>query len=139
MENSFLQRGVFVCTKSVKTAEAFSDDLAAVCDHHKCGGFVDSQIVSKLYSLAALHDCEDNELLAMGISAFCLENGGTSVQSLVDEIADAVGFVTYNGKILTQVDIFNDTVNHQGFSHETCKREKACGGVKDKAGSNGNE
>ena len=98
----FQAEGLFFFTgnDSVESAEAFSDDLTAVGDHHKSAGVVLFQEIPKLDGLASFHDCQDDEFLLMGVGALTLEDRGASVQGVVDEIADGIRLVTDDREII---------------------------------------
>ncbi len=61
-------------------------------------------------------------------------DGGTTVQLLHDEIADGFRIVADNGKVFTEVDVLDDTVNHQGFCEEAAEGTESGLCVEYKAG-----
>ena len=73
--SDFLQYRFFL----IQSTEAFSDDLAAVCDRYESGRLVFVDEVTEFYRLAALHDRENDCLIVMLISTFRMIYGCTAV------------------------------------------------------------
>ena len=124
---------------SVESAEAFSNNFAAVGDHHKCAGHIQMNVISQHDCLAALHDGKDDGLFRVGVSSFCPENSGAAVQIFSDEIADGHRIIADDGEIFAQVDVFDDAVNDQGFCHQAGKGKQTGLGVKEETGSDSDQ
>ena len=89
---------------------------------------------TQLHSLTPLHDSDDNCFGLMLIGSLGMINCSTAVQGVDNIIADGLRVVTDNGKIFSEVDIFDNTVNNQRFRQKSTKGEESRLGIKDKAG-----
>ena len=119
--------------------KSFTNNLAAVGDHHESAGVVLFQEIPKLDGLASLHNRQNDEFLLVRVGSLTLKNGGTPFQFIMDEIADGIRLVTDDREILTEVDVLNDAVDNEGFRHQAGEREKTGRGVKDETGGHGDE
>ncbi len=101
--------------------EAVSDYLARVGDRDERTGFVYSDIVSECYRLTAAHDGYDDRFFFLFIAAGRTIGGNASVQTVHYVVGYRLGSVADYRKYLTEVDIFDNAVDHERFCKETAK------------------
>jgi len=124
-------RGCFVL---YGIAESFSDNFAAVGNHHERLGLYFFDIVSQLHSLASFHDGQYNIFLLSAVCSLRGKQRRTSPQFCVDKVTDRRGVFADNGEIFAQVDIFNGGINDNGFRKQAAQGKQTGGNIEHKAG-----
>ena len=115
-------------------AESFSDNFAAVGNHHERLGLYLFDIVSQLHSLASFHDGQYNIFLLSAVCSLRGKQRRTSPQFCVDKVTDRRGVFADNGEIFAQVDIFNGGINDNGFRKQAAQGKQTGGNIEHKAG-----
>ena len=81
------------------THEAFSDNFAAVGNHHKRLGLYLFDVVSQLHSLASFHDGQYNIFLLSAVCSLRSKQRRASPQFCVDKVTDRRGVFADNGEV----------------------------------------
>ena len=115
-------------------AESFSDNFAAVGNHHKRLGLYFFNIVSQLHSLASFHDGQYNIFLLSAVCSLRGKQRRTSPQFCVDKVTDRRGVFADNGEVFAQVDVFNGGINDNGFRKQAAQGKQTGGNIEHKAG-----
>ena len=115
-------------------AESFSDNFAAVGNHHERLGLYFFDIVSQLHSLASFHDGQYNIFLLSAVCSLRGKQRRTSPQFCVDKVTDRRGVFADNGEIFAKVDIFNGGINDNGFRKQAAQGKQTGGNIEHKAG-----
>ena len=115
--------------------KSLPDDLAGIGHHHKRRRLHATDIVAQPHGLAPFHGGHDHGLLVMGKSSLGLIDGGAPVQAVDDVIADRLRIVADDVEAFAQIDVLDDPVYHQGFSHQSQAGKQTRGGPEDEEGA----
>ena len=110
---------------SVESAEAFSDNFAALCDRNERGRLGIMNKPLKIDGLLDIHNRENDCPLLVGVSADGVVKGCAVIEILCDEIADRLRIVGDNRKKFIQLHPLNRFVNQQCFRYQTENRTKS--------------
>ena len=108
---------------SVCAAEAFSDNLGGVGDHHEGLGVVEADEAAKVDRLSAGHDGQDDRLGFVCESTLPFDAGRASVEFLDDEVADQIGILGDDGKIFAHIKALHHRIEQRRLDNQAEHRE----------------
>ena len=95
-----------------------------------------TNIVTQLHRLTALHNCNNDCLLVVLIRPLRFIYRRAAVQMIRDKIADRLRIVTDNCKVFAQVDTLYHIVHHKRFCQKTAERTQTRLRVEHQTGRN---
>ena len=115
-------------------AEALADDLARICDEHKCFIVHGADIPAKLHRLAAAAGHQDDLLILLCVCAHAVEHRAGVLEILNDKFADLLMLCRDDREILAQVDVFDHHIHHNDLDAKAEQRKQSCLDIEHKHG-----
>ena len=114
--------------------EAVTDDFTTIGDHDKSIRLDFSDFITKHNRLASADNCEDDGSLGVIVRTGSLVEGSGVMQFGLDVIHDRDRIATDDSEVLATIRTFDDGIDDNGLTHQTCKGEKTRLDIEDEAG-----